>query len=397
MMLSKERIHYLLEAFIAKRATSLEEQELMEWIYDAKDDIEFKSYIEKLWNSHDPAANAGNVDWDKMFNSIIQKDVYSIAPEPKNKAVGFPWISAAAVIILVLFATGIYLLSNQDTPGLPVAENKEQQPLKDVAPPSANKATLTLGNGEIIILDNAATGSLAEQGIINAALSNNDDLIYTSIAATELEYHTLQIPKGSKPMQLQLADGSEVWLNASSSITFPNVFSGSERKVMLTGEAYFEVKQNIDKPFIVSKGEMQVQVLGTQFNIDSYEDEGDIKVTLLEGSVKVGNGKKEAILRPGQQARLTGATLKIINDVNTDEVIAWKNGYFNFNNTSIQTIMRQIERWYDVKVVFDGPITQHFNGKIQRQVNVSRVLSMLEKTGGIQFNIEGNTVVVKKS
>lgn len=397
MPLSNERIAYLLEAYTSQKATAREEQELMEWIQEAPEDSELKAYIEGLWEQRQPATGSGHVNWDQIFNNVIQSDkVFSIAPQPKRKLIRWPRVAAAAAI-LVLISTATYFLlsSRKDHP--PIAKTEQQTPVNDITPPVTNKATLTLANGKVIILDSAGTGSLAKQGAGNASKVNEGELAYTATSETKVEYHTLHVPKGSKPMQLQLADGSEVWLNAASSITFPNVFTGNERKVAVTGEAYFEVAKNAAMPFKVSKGQTVVTVLGTHFNVNAYDDESDIKVTLLEGSVKVTNAVGSVMIQPGQQARIT-SNLKpqAVNDIDVEQVMAWKNGRFEFNETDIQTVMRQIERWYDVEIVYDGKVTQHFNGSIPRQVNTSKVLQMLEKTGGVRFSIDGNKVMVKK-
>lgn len=397
MSLSKDRIAYLLEAYTSQKATAREEQELMEWMQEAQEDSELKAYIESLWQQRPSGSTSSHVNWDQMFNNVIHSDkVFSIAPEPKRKVIRWPRVAAAAAI-LVLVGTAAYFLlpSGKDNP--PVAKKEEQAPIHDVAPPVTNKATLTLANGKVIILDSASTGSLAMQGAGNASKVNEGELAYTATSVTTVEYHTLNVPKGSKPMQLQLADGSEVWLNAASSITFPNVFTGSERKVSVIGEAYFEVAKNAAMPFKVSKGETVITVLGTHFNVNAYDGENDIKVTLLEGSVKVNNAIGSVTIQPGQQARInSNHTPQTINGIDVEQVMAWKNGRFEFNETDIQTIMRQIERWYDVEIVYDGKITQHFNGSIPRQVNASKVLQMLEKTGGVRFSIDGKKVMVKK-
>ena len=395
MHLPKERIAYLLEAYTSKKATSQEEQELMEYLHDAQDDADLKAYIENLWNSYQPGESVSTADWDGMFNRIIRSDkVYSIVEKTNNKNIIWRRIAVAAAIVLLL-VSGSYLIRNPVDKNLSVLEEQQQLPVKDVMPPSTNKATLTLASGKIIVLDNAGNGSLSALGATNASRLNEGELSYTDTELPVVELHTLYVPKGSKPMHLQLSDGTGVWLNAASGITFPNVFTGNERTVTVTGESYFEVKHDAGRPFIVSKGDMQVRVLGTKFNVNAYDEDDDIRITLLEGSVKVFNGNKESLLKPGQQARLANGGIKVQNENNLQEVMAWKNGLFEFNDTDIQTIMKQIERWYDVDVVFDGAVNQHFNGTIQRQVNVSKVLHMLEKTGGIRFSIEGRKVIVK--
>jgi transmembrane sensor len=396
MLLPNERIAYLLEAYTAKKATAAEEHELMEWLQEAQDDAALKKYIENLWNNHQAGSEANAVDWDSMFNRVLQGDkVYSIAPPAKIKRANWPRIAAAAAI-LILLGSAAFWLWPADSDSTSIVENGPVPAAKDVAPPITNKATLTLANGKVIVIGNTAAGPLNAQGVSNASKVSDGELAYSAQAAGTVEYHTLRVPKGSKPMQLQLADGSAVWLNAASSITFPNLFAGPQRTVSVTGEVYFEVKHDAGHPFIVSKGTMQVQVLGTKFNINAYDNDADMRVTLLNGSVKVIYASSEALLQPGQQARLTNNNIKVQDAVDTDEVMAWKNGLFEFKDTDIQTIMRQVERWYDVEVIFEGNVTQHFNGTIERQVNVSKLLNMLEKTGGIRFAIEGKKVIVRK-
>lgn len=397
MSLLKERLAYLLEAYTSQKATALEEQELLEWMQEAQEDSELKAYVRNLWDQRQLSADSSHVNWDGMFDRITGSDkVLSIVPDPGIKRIRWPRMAAAAAI-LILIGSGIYYLTGPGRTSSPVAKTGQETPNNDVAPPASNKATLTLANGKVIILDRAGMGSLAELGAANTSKTNETELVYGATTETAVEYHTLNIPKGSKPMQLQLADGSEVWLNTASSITFPNVFTGGERKVSITGEAYFEVAKDAGKKFLVDANGTTTEVLGTHFNINAYANEPAVKITLLEGSVKVSNRNGSATIKPGQQVRLTGnGQLAASNSVNLDEVMAWKNGLFEFSETDIQTIMRQIERWYDVEIVFEGTVTQHFNGTIQRQMNASKVLNMLEKTGGVRFSIEGKKVIVKK-
>lgn len=388
MSSTKERIAYLLEAYTSMKATVQEERELMEWIQEAKADSELKEYIRQLWSQHESVPDFKYVNWNKMFDGVVGSDkVYSITPG--SKRIRWPRIAAAASILLVV-ATGVYLLLLPKNSNQPVAVVQSQQTATDVAAPTSNKSTLTLGNGRVVVLDSTGTGSLATQGAASASKVNQDELVYNT-STSEVEYHTLNVPRGSRPMQLQLADGSEVWLNAASSITFPTIFTGDERRVSITGEAYFEVTKNSGKKFIVSTNGTSTEVLGTHFNVNAYGNEPSVRVTLLEGSVRV-NG---SVIKPGQQALTFNGHTEVKGNINMEEVMAWKNGLFEFNQTDIQTIMRQIERWYDVDVVFDGTVTQDFHGIIPRKVNVSKVLNMLEKTGGVRFYIEGKKVLVK--
>jgi ferric-dicitrate binding protein FerR (iron transport regulator) len=315
---------------------------------------------------------------------------------------------AAAALVAALTVGGYFIFFNGKTK--PAGEVAVIQPaVSDVEAPKATRATITLADGRTVALD-----SLTAMAQNNVQLSKTADgrIIYSGIA-NAVAHNTLTNPRGSRVIDITLADGSKVWLNAGSSITYPIAFTGNERKVEMTGEAYFEITHDKTRPFYVSKGAMQVEVMGTHFNVNAYDDEETIKTTLLEGRVRVvnrdrnkkyevGSKNSEVILNPGEQAiahcrlPIDDCRLIIHHSPDLDEVMAWKNGLFEFNETDIQTIMKQIERWYDVQVVFDGEFTQHFNGSIKRQVNVSKVLNMLEKTGGLRFSIEGRKVLVKK-
>jgi ferric-dicitrate binding protein FerR (iron transport regulator) len=207
--------------------------------------------------------------------------------------------------------------------------------------------------------------------------------------------NTIQTPRGGQ-YQVILPDGTKVWLNAASSLAYPTAFTGADRAVKLNGEAYFEVADNKDKPFKVMAGNMEINVLGTHFNVMAYEDENAIKTTLLEGSVKVTNGKISHLLKPGQEGRVdrqSGAFRLLEADAN--EAVAWKNGVFQFGGASIESVMREIVRWYDVDVEYQGRTNEHFRGTISRSVNASEVFKMLELTGAVHFTIDKKKIIVK--
>ena len=315
------------------------------------------------------------------------------------------WTAVAAAILLL--STGAWWwVSQNKAPNVQIAA-------QDVAP-GINGAILTLADGKQIVLDSTNNGFSATDGHAKIVKGSKDQLTYKAddgvsgdagvsgaatatktAAATSaaLVYNTLSTPRGRK-ISVVLADGTKVWLNAASSIKFPTVFSGSRRLVEIRGEAYFEVAANVKQPFIVKKmgSDYEVQVLGTQFNINAYDDEDGIKTTLLTGAVRV----KDKILKPGQQA-VAGKDqndITVVANVNTSEVMSWKNGVFNFDRADIYTVMRQIARWYDVDVEYKGKITRHFGGTISQDVNVSQVFKMLELTGAVKFTIEGRKIVV---
>jgi ferric-dicitrate binding protein FerR (iron transport regulator) len=197
-------------------------------------------------------------------------------------------------------------------------------------------------------------------------------------------------------VDIRLADGTQVWLNAGSSITYPVAFTGIERRIQLKGEAYLDVSHNASRPFIVQTGDLTIQVLGTGFNVDAYATGDPVKVTLLKGSVKLFNKNASSLLKPGQQASIK-EEIRISNNVDLDDVLAWKNNKFIFDNSSIQQIMRQLEQWYDIEVVYHGtPTTEAFIGSISRDVKLSQILSLLSETNAVHFEQQGKKVIVKR-
>lgn len=321
---------------------------------------------------------------------------------PFYKKALYKWAFAASVILMIGAGSYFFFLykakKQTEIVSAPVPH--------DVAPPAANRAMITLANGQKVFLDSVANGSIAVQGNIKVVKDADGKLSYQAAAPAEGEeqeeiYNTLYNPRGSKVIDIALADGSHVWLNAGSTLTYPVAFIGKERKVSITGEAYFEVTRDAAKPFIVDRGEMSIQVLGTHFNVNAYEDEADIRVTLLEGSVKVSGIRHtvSSIIKPGEQAIFSqtkdGEHIKVTEDVNVEEVVAWTNGMFHFGGVPVAYIMRQIQRWYDVDVEYRGDISSvYLSGIISRKKNLSDLLRALEATGKIIFKLEGRKVIV---
>jgi transmembrane sensor len=285
--------------------------------------------------------------------------------------------AAAAAILLLLISTW---LLEQRRPGNP------DNHVPDAAP-GGNHAILTLSNGQKIILDSAKNGALAIQNNTQVNKLNSGELEYTAgqgRPSPEI-YNVLTTPRGGQ-YQLKLPDGSKVWLNAASSIRYPTAFTGHDRHVTITGEAYLEIAPDPAKPFSVSLDGAGIAVLGTEFNINAYPDEAASRTTLIRGAIKINN----LILRPGEQAESRpGSPIKIIGDADTDEVLAWKNGLFHFDRADIRTVMRQLARWYDVDVSYDGPPPPgKFTGEIGRGLTLTQVLHGLAQTR-VHFKIEG--------
>ncbi|MEO8713176.1 MAG: FecR domain-containing protein, partial [Parafilimonas sp.] len=300
---------------------------------------------------------------------------------------------AAAVLIFISIGSYLYFFNKPKTQ---TALNDAHQILKNDVLPGGNKATLTLANGAKIILDSTQNGIIAQQGNAKISKLTNGQLVYNTSGEklATIAYNILSTPRGGQ-YQLTLPDGSLVWLNAASSIRYPTAFTGTQRNVEITGEAYFEVAKNPSKPFIVTANGMQVEVLGTHFNINAYADETSIKTTLLEGTVQIKKGVLQTVLKPGQQAQLNeSAGLKILNNINVDDVVAWKNGFISFKSADLKTIMRQVSRWYDVDVVYEGNIVQrNFTGEISRSANLSELLKILQASN-IQFEMKEKKLIV---
>ncbi|OQP54335.1 hypothetical protein A4H97_22900 [Niastella yeongjuensis] len=308
------------------------------------------------------------------------------------------YTAAAAVVLCASLLMYWWLKPAKPSPHTPVVAKAVQH---DVTPTTTH-AYLTLDDGTSIRLDSLKAGLLATQGNVQVTKQESGLLSYTARTGApgdrSMTYNRISVPKGSDVVYLQLSDGSNVWLNAESSIKYPVAFNNEERKVEITGEAYFEVAKSHGKRFVVSKGNMSVTVLGTKFNVNTYENENDIKVTLMEGSVKVQQEQVAQIIKPGQQAVVKGPSINIESDVDMHQVLAWKDGKFLFNNTNIQQIMRQLERWYDLSPTqFENEAVKkwEFNGEISRYSNASKVLELLEKTGSVKFIVEGKKIVVK--
>ena len=317
------------------------------------------------------------------------------------------WYIPAAAAILCIVIAGTYFMTNK-----PVIKNitfNKSQNLKNKNETTSKKnVILTLANGREIILDSAANGTLAQQSNVQIIKLDNGQIAYnsTQAPASQIEYNTISIP-GGVLYKLILEDGSKVWLNALSTLHFPASFSRKERVVELEGEAYFEIAKNADRPFIVNikstlpnKEALQVKVLGTHFNINAYNDEPLIKTTLLEGSIEILKGTTAKKMIPGQQAivsELPGEPdLKLVN-TDVKDAVAWKEGRFSFHGNNIQSVMRDLSRWYNVNVKYKGEIPdEQFVGQISRSryEKIDQVLKILERTRIVQFDVVGKNITV---
>jgi ferric-dicitrate binding protein FerR (iron transport regulator) len=322
---------------------------------------------------------------------------------------------AVAASIVFLLGIGSYFVIARIRQQAETKQSDQTITVHDVKAPEKNRAMITLSDGKRVFLDSAKNGSLAIQGNINVLKTADGQIVYESgnrQPVSGIQYNTLTNPRGSKVIDMTLSDGSHVWLNAGSSVTYPVAFVGNERKVSMKGEAYFEVTHSVTasgakQSFIVKKGDAEIEVLGTHFNVNAFDDEENIKVTLLEGSVKVSQltTHSSQFIKPGEQAVIArdeaisthnSSSIRVIRDADLDAVMAWKNGRFDYHNSDLETIMRQMARWYDVDVEYKDRINDKYTVDVSREVPVSQLFRFIEMSGGVHFDIEGRKITVKK-
>ncbi|MGV3685453.1 MAG: FecR family protein [Daejeonella sp.] len=390
--MQKEEIHQLIEKYLHNTASQEEIDSLFAWYRS-----ELSAEVE--WDL-DEAEDEAHVK-TMIFSKIVNDERIS-----RRRYINpiYYAISIAASILLFLVA-GLYYYSGNVTEQMAVADKvvAKAKP-KDILP-GGHKAILTLADGRKIVLDDSQNGIVINQNGINVHKNSNGIIEYTLTnqrkgAPDELAdnakviYNTIETPVGGK-FQLNLADGSKVWLNSASSLRFPVIFTDDTRQVELKGEAYFEVSRDIHRKFSVRSGNQSVEVLGTHFNINAYSDEPTITTTLIEGKVRVIelNTKESQILQPGEQSKVD-RNIRIQRTTDTQTEVAWKDGYFYFENAPIETVMRQLGRWYGVTAKYEGVLPQHhFAGAISTNLTLLEVLEILEKSN-VHFRLEGKEVVV---
>lgn len=382
--MDKTQLLALAQKYLEGTATGEEMAQLHAW-YDAADDEEIEMVFLHRQETQEAMSR-------RLFAGIQEK-------MKRNTRVRriklMRWVAAAAVTGL-MFAAAWYFFVNKSTTSPSIITHKPVTPniIEDVLP-GGDRARLVLGDGRVILLDSLQDGAIPNDAGLRIR-KENGQLIYDASgipAGNAISHNTIITPRGGQ-YQVVLPDGSKVWLNAASSLQFPTAFIGDRREVAITGEAYFEVAKDKIRKFIVDvDGRSSVEVLGTHFNIMAYNDENEIRTTLLEGKVRIGAAKgsdpadKTFILRPGQQAVIK-QDVQVHDKVNTDAVMAWKNGFFYFSSTDIQTIMRHVSRWYNVDIAYEGAIgPRYFTGEIPRNMNVSHVLKILE-TADVHFRLE---------
>ncbi len=392
-MLNKERIQYLLKQYFAGNITAEERTMLFEALaYDHSE--EWEDSLQQLMavGEKDPLYKAA--DWEHIVNKILQFEQLP-AIRKNRKYIGIfslPRLTAAAAVLLIVTA-GIWFWWSHD--GRKAQQEDLQGMMVNDVPPGGNSGILTLGDGSQIMLDSAGNGTLLYQGNAQVIKAGNGQLTYNNTGSPgKVSYNTLTTPRGGQ-YRVTLPDGTRVWLNAASSLTYPTAFTDKQRVVELTGEGYFEVMANAAKPFHVKVNQTDIAVLGTSFNVMAYGEEKMQQTTLLEGAIQLKTGEAAVLLKPGQQGNIDQqGTLQVLDQVDLEEVTGWKNGVFQLNSADIPAVMRQISRWYNVEVVYEGKMPEgHISGKIAMDLTLAQVLKVLELSG-LHYPLENKKIIV---
>ena len=397
------RLEILLRKYVEDQINVSELSELKHLITNEANDAVLNEILENLYMDQSLAVQ-NDFDKQTVFNTIssqiFSNPNFEIDSKKYKKHILFRWISAAAAILILVFLGNYFIFQEP-------SNTKKVAPLSnlftDIKAPVSNRATITMADGVIMYLDSVTNGLLATEGNVRLVKLANGKIRYelldSSLKSFETAYNTVTNPRGSRAINISLSDGTKVWLNAGSSITYPVLFTGETRKVTLKGEGYFEVTQVVNtkgmlQKFTVSAHKTETEVLGTSFNIKAYEDEADVKVTLLEGKVDVLSGINKLRLVPGQQATVQNTSITLDRNVNMDEVMAWKSGSFYFDKADIGTVVRQLARWYDLDIEFREKIPNRvFEGEIQRDLTLSQALRILENNK-VNFKIEGRKIII---
>lgn len=373
------RIAYLIGHFIQEDISEEEEEELEHWILQSDHNMQI---FEDLT---DEETVDGFIKWysERDTERSLAEVKRRLQFSKPSKVVSI-WKYAAAASIVILLGVGGYFVAFRQGEPSPVSKINKTT---DIAPGQV-AATLTLANGKQIVLTNLRDTVISQEVSIQ-----NGVVVYANTGSAP-EYNEISIPRKGF-YKLVLPDGSRAWINSGSSIRYPTRFAGNERRVSVTGETYFEVAKDAVHPFIVSVNGIDVTAVGTAFNINAYTNEQDLKVTLTEGKIKVSNQSRTELLEPGKQIAINADNWSF-STIDTSPIVAWTKNQFKFKNTTIEEAMRMVERWYDAKIVYKDKIADHFTGTIDRNVPVSHLLKLLEETGQVHFQIEGDTITISR-
>lgn len=362
--LTREKLESLAEKWSNGTISEQEKQTFIDWFN------EFGN--EELHLERDPERN------QPFLKMEMWQAIQAQTNGKTKKAIRFWPRIAVAVAILTVSITGVIYYNNKNGTA-PSTVSKTSTPPHDIIAPVANRATINLPEGKTIYLDEAGNGTLATINNVRVNKLPNGQLTYEG-SAGKLVYNTLINPKGSKVINVVLSDGTKVWLNCGSSLRYPVAFVGKDRSVDISGEGYFEVTEDAQRPFKVNRESTEITVLGTHFNVNAYEDELNLKATLLQGSVKVTENKSghSKILTPGQQVQVRGTDIRLNTEVDVQQVTAWKSGLFSFRSAEFSEVMRELARWYDLEVVYEGGVPKgRIRGEISKDLSLSQIMTGL--------------------
>lgn len=391
----EDRLHILFSRYMDQTASSEEEAELFA-LLDRLPESTLENLVGQAWANWKAPYRLSDEHSQHLYTAIEEAAVKPRKSKTRVLSIHRRWIAVAATIVVALSAAMYWWTKTAG--GTTRSKPESSQTIVEDISPGANRAILTRGDGSTVILDSQANRHLAGSPV--QLSSEGDQLIYekSTAASAELrQFNTLSTPRGGQ-FRLTLPDGSRVWLNAASSIKYPVAFAGTTRSVEITGEAYFEIAHNEQMPFVIRKGKTEVKVLGTEFNLNTYDDEENIAVTLVRGSVRIAQQgiATPHMLQPGQQLLIDRQEkARLIAQADIDKALAWKNGWFNFQGASLPEVMRQVSRWYDIDVEYEKGIPDiEFVGKMDRNVTISGLLNAL-KGFGVNCRLEaGRRLVV---
>ena len=386
-----EDIAVLIEKYLNGAISAEERLQLDQWYSSLADD---------------EAALPVSSEDEKDISERLQRRIFNTIAHYRNhtrrlffRGWQLPVIAASVILILVSIAAYYYIFPGK-FPKASLAQ-KDPVPAEAGIVPGGNRALLTLADGSTIVLDSASNGMLSRQGNVKVLKLDNGLLSYTGQGMKKSEnnetvFNTISTPRGGQ-YQVTLSDGTKVWLNAASSVSFPVAFTATGRSVSVTGEAYFEVAHDRHRPFKVQINDSEIEVLGTHFNVNAYEDEATVRTTLLEGKIKqtTKDGTLQKILLQGQQSDIRkNGEISVSSNVDTEEAVAWMQGNFQFRSADLRAVLRQVSRWYDVDIEYKGNVDLHFTGQLPRSENASTLFENLALTGELHFRIEGRKIIV---
>ncbi len=390
-MTENQRLNFLFDRQLHHLNSSEEKEEFLLLMADSNNEEQVKQLLNSYWEEFDENEFSPAVflfgDGEEILSKIQGENIYHLPQSPRRPKL---WIGIAAALAIIIFGAGLFYLK----------QNTDLAKLANTTPriiPGTTGATLKLANGKTIKLSDAVNGELANDAGVTITKTANGQLAYEIKGTTRPDQINTLSTNNGETYQVRLPDGSLVWLNSASSLSYSTalVHSG-KRSVNLVGEAYFEISKDKNHPFVVKTGNQEVEVLGTHFNVNAYDDESTAKTTLLEGSVKIKNKMKQKILIPGEQASVDGDDISV-GKVNTEYAIAWKNGVFRFTDKTLDAGMREIARWYNVQVTYKRPELKNelLGGRISKYASINQVLKKMELANAFRFTVKGREIIVE--